>query len=209
MKRSEFFNNWSLLHGNAEVKGIVKSWLTISFFISWPLVKARVSPNLLSVAAPFVGLIFYLKIDSHWAIFLLVLSLLLDGIDGSIAILTKRTSKFGALLDGVMDRITEFFWALAFIKIGGPVLLVAIAAIFAFGQEYLRARSGGLGVNEVLVVTLAERPVRATMIFIPLIARLFQLELASFFAILWSVMQTLSFIYLFLVLRSRLRQSPR
>lgn len=209
MKRSEFFNNWSLLHGNAEVKGIVKSWLTISFFISWPLVKARVSPNLLSVTAPFVGLIFYLKIDSDWAIFLLVLSLLLDGIDGSIAILTKRTSKFGALLDGVMDRITEFFWALAFIKIGGPVLLVAIAAIFAFGQEYLRARSGGLGVNEVLVVTLAERPVRATMIFIPLIARLFQLQLASFFAILWSVMQTLSFIYLFLVLRSRLRQSPR
>ena len=209
MKRSEFFNNWSLLHGNAEVKGIIKAWLAISFVISWPLVKLRISPNLLSLTAPIVALIFYLKIDSHWAIGYLVLSLLIDGIDGSIAILTKRTSKFGALLDGVMDRVTEFFWALAFIQIGGPVWIVIAAAVFAFGQEYLRARSGGLGINEVLVVTVAERPVRATLLFIPLVARLFQLDLAVLFAMIWLILQSISFSYLFLALRSRLRQSPR
>ncbi len=209
MKRNEFFNNWSQLHGGAEVKGVIQVWLTISYFICWPLVKLRISPNLLSITSPIVGLFFYLEIDSHWSIFFLVLSLLLDGIDGSVAILTKRTSKFGALLDGVMDRVTEFFWALAFIQIGGPALIVVAAAVFAYGQEYLRARSGGLGINEVLVVTIAERPVRATLIFIPLVARLFQLDLALFFAALWSVMQIMSFIYLFLVLRSRLRQSPR
>ena len=208
MKKSDFFDAWSKLHGGAEITGIIRAWLSISYYICWPLVKIKISPNNLSMLAPFVALLFFINIESNWSILFLVISLLLDGIDGSLAILRERVSKFGALLDAVMDRVTEFFWALAFIQIGGPALIVVAAAVFAFGQEYLRARSGGLGINEVLVVTIAERPVRATLIFIPLVARLFQLDFALFFAVLWSVMQIMSFIYLFLVLRLRLRQSP-
>jgi archaetidylinositol phosphate synthase len=209
MKRSDFFEAWSKLHGGAEIKGIVWAWLSLSYFICWPLAKIKISPNNLSMLAPFIALLFFINIDSNWAILYLVISLLLDGIDGSLAILRERVSKFGALLDAVMDRVTEFFWALAFIQLGAPIWVVTAAAVLAFGQEYLRARSGGLGIHEVVMVTIAERPVRATLIFIPLIARIFEMDLSTIFAILWLMMQSFSFTRLFLALRSRLQQSQR
>jgi archaetidylinositol phosphate synthase len=202
MKKSDFFDAWSKLHGGAEIKGIVWAWLSLSYFICWPLAKIKISPNNISMLAPF-------NIDSNWAILFLVISLLLDGIDGSLAILRERVSKFGALLDAVMDRVTEFFWALAFIQLGAPIWVVTAAAVLAFGQEYLRARSGGLGIHEVVMVTIAERPVRATLIFIPLIARVLEMDLSTIFAILWLMMQSFSFTRLFLALRSRLQQSQR
>ena len=209
MKKSDFFDAWSKLHGGAEITGIIRAWRSISYYICWPLVKIKISPNNLSMLAPFVALLFFINIESNWSILFLVISLLLDGIDGSLAILRERVSKFGALLDAVMDRVTEFFWALAFIQLGAPIWVVTGVVVLAFGQEYLRARSGGLGIHEVVIVTIAERPVRATLIFIPLVARVFEMDLSTAFAILWLLMQSFSFTQLFLALRSRLRQSQR
>ncbi len=209
MSKEELFSNWSALHGGAEVKGIVRAWLTISFYITRPIIILRLSPNSLSLLSIFAAAGFLLALESHWAITLLVLSLLLDGVDGTVAIATGKSSKFGALVDSVADRLVEGLWAVALYLLGAPWQVVIMAWLAAFIQEYLRARVGGLGVNQVLFVTWCERPVRATLIFIPLIGRLFGFDLFVLAAWIWAIMQLTSALTLFNLLRLQLQQSQR
>ena len=192
MNRSEFFKSWSHLHGNANISGIVKGWLTISFLLVKPLAKLRVTPNILTIFGLIFGVLLYLNSLTNWAIILLTLSLICDGIDGSLAIVTSKTSKWGAVLDSVVDRVTEFFWALTFIAIGANQYLVIAALLIASIQEYLRARAGGLGLQDVGVVTIAERPVRASILFVAIIANLINLEIVNLLALIWLIMQSIS-----------------
>ena len=170
MNQTEFFAKWSALHGNAEIKGVVKAWLKISFASAKFVSVLRLTPNLLTL----LGIVFAVAMAvnplSLWAIPLLVLSLYADGIDGSVAIYQNRESQFGAILDSVADRISEALWFYVAYRIGAPVWIVLLTYVTASTQEYARARLGGLGINEVGVVTPAERPVRASFIFIALVA---------------------------------------
>lgn len=204
MNKSQFFAEWSKIHGNARVSGIVKAWLTISFWVTRPLALLRVSPNFLSVASILVGAAFIWKIESNWSALLLVLSLALDGIDGTLAITTGKTSRFGALLDSVADRLVESLWAYGLYLLGAPWQIVTVAWLASYLQEYLRARAGGLGIQEVVVVTFAERPVRASLIFIALIANLLGIELIVEVAFIWAALQTISAVTLLRALRLRL-----
>ena len=181
----------------------MKAWLNISYLISKPLSRIGVTPNALTISGLFFGIILYLYAQTIWAPILLVISLICDGIDGSLAILTGKSSKWGALLDSLADRITELFWVLALYKIGvGMNLLIAVLLI-ASVQEYLRARAGGLGVNEVGVVTPAERPVRASFIFVLLIAFQFGIEMLNEITFIWLILQCIS---LFMVSRFAYRK---
>ncbi len=209
MSKNEFFESWSAMHGGAEIAGIVRAWLTISFWITRPMVILRISPNLLSIFSIISAIGFLTVIESNWSIFFLVVSLLFDGIDGTVAILTNKSSRFGAVIDSVADRMVEAIWAYGFYLLGAPWQIVLAAWTAAFIQEYLRARAGGLGVSEVIKVTWAERPIRATLIFIPLTAGLFGMELFAVSAWIWFAMQTSSALYLMNSLRLRLQQSQR
>ncbi len=205
MKQDDFFVTWSKLHGDAKVVGIVKAWLIISFSLVKPLSKLKFTPNKLTLLGLFFGILLYLNAQSPWAALLLVLSLICDGIDGSLAILTSKFSKWGALLDSTIDRITEVFWLLTLYKIGADLKLLLIIAVFASVQEYLRARAGGLGMLHVGVVTLAERPVRASFIFIALIASAIEIPIINEVVVIWLVLQVISFFmitrFVFLKLR--------
>lgn len=193
MKQQDFFIIWSKLHGDAKVAGIVKAWLIISFALVKPLSKLKFTPNILTLLGLFFGILLYIKAQSPWAALLLVLSLTCDGIDGSLAILTSKFSKWGALLDSTVDRITEIFWLLTLYKIGADIKLLLVIAVFASVQEYLRARAGGLGMSQVGVVTFAERPVRASFIFIALIASAINIAIIPQIVILWLLLQVISF----------------
>lgn len=155
------------------------------------------------------GAAFLFSINSAWAIFFLVLSLMADGLDGTLAIITGRVSRWGAALDSIIDRIVETLWALGLFYLGAPWEWVLIAWLAAFAQEYMRARAGGLGVNEVGVVTISERPVRASFIFIVLIGRLFDFELATLASIVWAGAQIISVFTVLRFLRPHLQQSQR
>ena len=205
MKQDDFFVTWSKLHGDAKVAGIVKAWLIISFALVKPLSKLKFTPNILTLLGLFFGVLLYINAKSPWAALLLVLSLTCDGIDGSLAILTSKFSKWGALLDSTVDRITEVFWLLTLYKIGADIKLLLAIAVFASVQEYLRARAGGLGMPQVGVVTFAERPVRASFIFIALVASAVDIAIIPQIVILWLLLQVISFLmvtrFLFLNLR--------
>jgi archaetidylinositol phosphate synthase len=193
MNKADFFAKWSALHGNAEIKGIVKAWLGISYGSARFMSALRVTPNLLTL----LGIVFAIAMAvnplSLWTIPLLVLSLYADGIDGSVAIYQNRESQFGAILDSVADRISEALWFYVAYRIGAPVWIVLLTYVTASTQEYARARLGGLGINEVGVVTPAERPVRASFIFIALVAYAIGLNLVTSVMAVLAALQLFSF----------------
>ena len=196
MDKNEFFSTWSHLHGGAKIEGIVKTWLQISYPSAKFLSKLRVTPNLLTFAGLFFAIALWQFANSWAAALFLVLSLFFDGIDGSLAILQKKTSKFGAFIDSFIDRISEVFWALALYKLGAPAALVFIALLATYVQEYIRARSGGLGYSEVGIVTICERPVRASLIFIAIVANLVGLDFVTAISIVWVAMQNFALLQL-------------
>ena len=118
MNQSEFFAKWSKLHGDATISGIVKGWLRISFILVRPIAKLKITPNMLSTFGLFFGVLLFFNAENNWAILLLITSLICDGVDGSLAIVTNKESKWGAAVDSIFDRLTEVFWALTFIAIG-------------------------------------------------------------------------------------------
>ena len=145
MTKDEFFLAWSKLHGDAKVSGIVKGWLSISFPVSKALAKIRVTPNALTILGLVFGILLYLNSNAIWAPLILVISLICDGVDGSLAIITRQSSKWGALLDSVVDRLTEVFWVLALYSLGVDSRILVTVLILASTQEYLMARAGGVG----------------------------------------------------------------
>lgn len=205
MKQSEFFDTWSQLHGNAKVTGIVKAWLIISFVIVKPLAKLKITPNMLTFLGLIFGIALYLNVQSPWVAVLLVLSLTCDGIDGSLAIFTSKFSRFGAMLDSIIDRITEFFWIASLYKIGADIKILLFVIVIAAVQEYIRARASGLGMSQVGIITLAERPVRASFVFILLIAFQIDISIINEIVGIWLILQSVSFLmitrYVFLKLR--------
>lgn len=194
MTKAEFFLAWSKLHGDAKVSGIVKGWLSISFTVSKALAKMRVTPNALTILGLVFGILLYMNSNAIWAPLILLISLICDGVDGSLAIITRQSSKWGALLDSVVDRLTEVFWVLALYSLGVDSKILITVLILASTQEYLRARAGGVGLKQVGVVTVAERPVRASFIFIALVAFNLNLEILNQITFVWLILQAISFL---------------
>jgi phosphatidylglycerophosphate synthase len=202
--KSEFFATWSKLHGGAKIDGAVKIWLEISFVVVRPLARLKVTPNFLTLSGLAAAIALWQFANSWPAALFLVLSLFFDGIDGSLAIYSRITSKFGAFTDSFVDRLSEVFWALALYKLGVPAILVFLALLATFTQEYLRARAGGLGHNEVGLVTICERPVRASLIFIAIITKLIGWDLVNAIAGIWVAMQFVALVQLTISLYKRL-----
>ena len=194
MTKDEVFLAWSKLHGDAKVSGIVKGWLSISFPVSKALAKMRVTPNALTILGLVFGILLYMNSNAIWAPLILVISLICDGVDGSLAIITRQSSKWGALLDSVVDRLTEVFWVFALYSLGVDSKILITVLILASTQEYLRARAGGVGLKQVGVVTVAERPVRASFIFIALVAFNLNLEILNQITFVWLILQAISFL---------------
>ena len=194
MKREDYFAKWSALHGGASISGIVRGWLVISFALSKPIVRLRISPNILSLLGVIAAIFTYAQVRHIYALAILVFSLLADGLDGTVAILSSKASKRGAMVDAIADRLAETFWALAFYTIGAPAWLVATAWLLAFTQEYFRARIAGLGEYRIDVVTIAERPVRAAFLAIAILAFDLKIPAITTLASVWAIQQAISLV---------------
>ncbi|CAB4330242.1 unannotated protein [freshwater metagenome] len=160
---------WSSMHGNADTSGIVGLWLAVSFRCARVCTFLRITPNSLTLLGVVSAVATAIVSPHLWSVPFLALSLIFDGVDGSVAIIQKRVSSRGAIWDAIADRISEICWAIAFYRIGIPLLWILAAATVAAIQEYARARLSAAGVKEVGVVTPAERPVRASFLFCALI----------------------------------------
>ena len=190
MNRSEFQNRWSQLHNNAPITGIVGGWLQISYAAARAANRLRLTPNGLTL----LGVIFSIAALSapQVAVVLIPLSLAMDGIDGSLAIIQNRSSKKGALYDSLADRLSEACWAAIFYLMGAA--LWAAIAFWMLGaiQEYARARISSLGVSDLGVVTPMERPMRASALFIALVLHLLAFPGSDFVLLAALILQVFS-----------------
>lgn len=136
--------------------------------------KINISPNVLTIS----GLLFttvasyFIYIQNFFVgAFLLTIGALFDALDGHLARRSGLSSKFGAFLDSVVDRISDFlpFLSLIFVFKDNNVILFLIltTTAFSFLTSYTRARAEGLGLD--CKVGIFERPER----LIILIASLF------------------------------------
>jgi len=204
LNKDEFKAKWSSLHSDAETTGIVGAWLNISYRFGLICTLLRISPNALTLFGLLGAVATAVTSQSAWAILFLVFSLFCDGIDGSVAIFQHRESNFGATLDSVVDRISEALWFYALYAIGVsawiPITLWSVAAF----QEYARAKLISLGVSDIGVVTPAERPVRASFLFIVLILNQLSIPGATQISVAFLILQIYSFISVVRFSRSQL-----
>ena len=204
LSKDEFKAKWSSLHSDAETKGIVGAWLNISYRFGLICTLLRISPNSLTMLGLLGAVATAVTAETAWAILFLVFSLFCDGIDGSVAIFQHRESKFGATLDSVVDRISEALWFYALYAIGVPAWIpITLWSVAAF-QEYARAKLTSLGVSDIGVVTPAERPVRASFLFIVLILNQLSMPGATELSVAFLLLQIYSFVSVVRFSRSRL-----
>ena len=204
LSKDEFKAKWSSLHSDAETTGIVGAWLNISYRFGLICTLLRISPNALTVLGLIGAVATALTAQTAWAVLFLVFSLFCDGIDGSVAIFQHRESKFGATLDSVVDRISEALWFYALYAIGVPAWIpITVWCVAAF-QEYARAKLISLGVSDIGVITPAERPVRASFLFIVLILNQLTMPGATQLSLAFLVLQIYSFVSVVRFSRSQL-----
>ncbi|MEY4967475.1 MAG: hypothetical protein RIQ73_174 [Actinomycetota bacterium] len=204
LTKEEFYTRWSSLHSDAPITGVVAWWLKISYRFALIATLLRISPNLLTMLGLVSAAMTAIVATSWWAVFFLVFSLFCDGIDGSVAIFQKRDSAWGATLDSVVDRISEALWLYALYVIGIPAwLAITLWSIAAF-QEYARAKLSSLDIADIGVVTPAERPVRASFLFITLIMYQLAIPGVVFLAYGFLALQIVSFTLVVRFARSQL-----
>ena len=168
-----YFDRWSVLHGGVDPRAswLARFWLGLSYTVARPLAKRRVAPDLLTL----LGLLVSVAVvplawaGGRWpllAVPVVVVSGLLDNVDGAVAVLTDRATRWGAVLDSVADRVSDLAYVVALLALGGfgdsafVRWCAAVAAALVLLQEYARARATAGGMDDVGVVTVSERPTR-------------------------------------------------
>jgi phosphatidylglycerophosphate synthase len=165
--REDHLRAWADLHGGYDPTGTAFTgrWLGAVYSVAAPLARRGVAPDILTgwgllvaLAVPVLALP-----GGRWpllAIAPLIVAGLLDGLDGAVAVLAGRTSRFGAVLDSVADRISDAALVAALWPLGAPGWLCASGAALAWLPEYARARAGAVGLHDIAVLTVFERPTR-------------------------------------------------
>jgi phosphatidylglycerophosphate synthase len=163
--RQEYLREWSTLHGDASTGGLVGWWLGLAHALAGPLIRLGAGPDALTVLGLLVavGATAPAASGGHWPILaggMVVVSGLLDNLDGAVAVMAGRTTRRGFVLDSVCDRISEAGYCAALWLAGAPAALAVASAGLAWLHEYTRARAATAGMPQIGVVTVAERPTR-------------------------------------------------
>lgn len=174
--REDYLAAWAQSHGGHHPAGggrAERAWFALVFRLAAPL--RGVHPDALTAGAVVFAAVAAVLAGGEprlclAAAALVVLSALLDGIDGAVAVISGRVSRWGHLLDSLGDRVAEAFFGLALAEAGAPWEICAAAVATGWLQEYARARAAAGGVHEILVVTIAERPSRVIAATLGLLA---------------------------------------
>jgi len=212
--RDSYLQQWSQLHGGYDPRSntLVRWWLSLTYDVARLPVRARLSPDALTCLAVLVSLAAAALawLDGRWLILaalVVVLSGLLDNLDGAVAVLTGRSTRWGYVLDSTADRVSDLAYVGALWLAGAPTSVCVAGGALMFLQEFVRARAGAAGMSEVGVVTVWERPSRVivTAAFL-LCAGVFADDVwASVGAVAWVVLGVIGLGQLLVVVHRRLR----
>lgn len=166
--RDRYLDEWARLHGGyhpATGSWLVRAWLGLTYRLSRPLAARGVPPDAVTAAA--VGaaavLLAPAAVGGRWPLLaagLAVAGGVLDNVDGCVAIISRRVTTWGYVLDSVADRLCDGIYLVALWLLGAPGWVAVAAAAAMVLLEYTRARAGAAGFAEIGVVTVGERPTR-------------------------------------------------
>ena len=138
--------------------------------------RTGVSPNVVTVVGVVLNLgVAWVLAQGHTRIGGLLVPLVatFDALDGTLARLTGRRSRFGAFLDSTMDRFSEAILYLGLLVFytrlgaGREILLIYVTIVGSLMVSYARARAEGLGLDcKVGLLTRLERTVVLTVALI-------------------------------------------
>ena len=97
------------------------------------------------------------------ALLFLIISAYMDVLDGAVARILGRVSRFGAVLDSLSDRVTEFNYLFALTILGLSPYLTMVMLTLSFLISYLRSKGELQGVR-MEGVGILERGERILMI---------------------------------------------
>jgi CDP-diacylglycerol--glycerol-3-phosphate 3-phosphatidyltransferase len=215
---AEYLDRWSRLHGDAAATGLVGWWLRFTYRLAVPLVRLRVRPDAVTVLGLLVAVAVLLPASGggRWPVLaslLVLVSGVLDNLDGAVAVLTGRTTRWGFVLDSLCDRVSDSAYAAALALAGGPWALAAGGAAVAWLHEYARARAAVAGMPEVGVVTVSERPTRVLVTAMFLLGAGLYPSAADSWATAglaaWTTLGVVGLLQLLVVVRRRLRADAR
>lgn len=127
-----------------------------------------ISPNMISVIAAFVSLgaaVLYFRGAALIGACVLLVSAFLDMVDGAVARATKTASRFGAVLDHVLDRYVEYVVVVGIVAGGfANWFWGAFALIGMLLASYARAAAESVGGLDSCTVGIAERQEKLLLI---------------------------------------------
>ncbi|HLZ69810.1 MAG TPA: CDP-alcohol phosphatidyltransferase family protein [Dehalococcoidia bacterium] len=136
----------------ASLDGLVSRWLNrpLSRPTARLLAHTSVTPNQITLLSALIaGVAGLLLAAGHnvWGGIAIHISSVVDGVDGDLARLSGRSSRFGAVLDAVLDRYADAaifggmaWWAYRHEGFPAALLLGLVALTGAFAVSYSRAR---------------------------------------------------------------------
>ena len=141
------------------------------------LAKTGIAPNVITTIGLALSIVVaWVLATGHFFLggFLVLFSGAFDMLDGAVARLTGKTSRFGGVLDSTFDRLSEgalLIGLLAYYADRGAqqeIVLIGAALLGSLMTSYVRARAEGAGLTcDVGVFT---RPERVILLAIGLIA---------------------------------------
>ena len=118
------------------------------------MAKMGIHPNFITLFSFLItssGIILILLKKPLIAFIWFLLSVPLDALDGYVARISGKVSRFGAFLDSTLDRITDSLLFLSLIFVFGEdpfyFFFLSLSLVSAYLISYMRARVEGLGEN--------------------------------------------------------------
>jgi phosphatidylglycerophosphate synthase len=171
LSRSAYLDRWRELHGGYDPRSsrLVGPWLAIVYSLARPVARIGAPPDLVTLLGLAVSgaALWMAALGGRWVLLsacVVGASGVLDSLDGAVAVLTGRTSRWGAVLDSVVDRLSDVLYLLTLWVVGAPGGLCVAAGVVVLTQEYARARATAIGMDDVGVVTIGERPTRVIVV---------------------------------------------
>ena len=162
----------------------------LSIPIAKHLIPSTISPISITIAGFILGIIsaFFLAINQFTiALILLLFSLVIDVVDGEVARLRKQSTKRGAFLDSLLDRVVDSSLIFGLV-ISNPEYLTIPGIIVASGSiiiSYIRKQADEIGID--CRVGIATRDIRILVLIIGISASLFYPQ-ALFYSLIFLTM---------------------
>ncbi len=145
--------------------------------------RINITPNFLTILGLFItgaGSFFISTGNFFYAGLLVLLGNLCDAVDGALARKYKKSSTFGAFLDSVVDRYSDFLPFAGFAVYFSENMYLLLLSLFAIAGSFLvsysKARAESLGIE--CNVGILERPERSIILIVSLLSGFVEVGIA-------------------------------